>query len=111
MPIGPVRNVARWIEFAGVFIVEENFGTQRIDGTFQWVGDHGIIFINAALPLDRKRLTLAHELGHLVLHTNDLDADVEKQANNFAAEFLIPGKNIKTPQQKITIGEKHESTY
>jgi len=105
MPIGPVRNVARWIEFAGVFIVEENFGTQRIDGTFQWVGDHGIIFINAALPLDRKRLTLAHELGHLVLHTNDLDADVEKQANNFAAEFLMPEHIIKPQLRSLTLGK------
>lgn len=42
------------------------------------------------MPADRKRLTLAHELGHLVLHDNFPGEDAERDANRFAAEFLMP---------------------
>jgi len=97
MPIGPVRNLIRWVESAGIIIVEEDFGTHRIDGMSQWAGDHAVIILNAALPTDRKRLTVAHELGHLVLHTSYVDIGVEEQANQFAAEFLMP-EHVITPQ-------------
>lgn len=36
MPIGPVRNLTRWIESAGVIVIEEHLGTRRIDGLSQW---------------------------------------------------------------------------
>ncbi|MDQ1293744.1 MAG: hypothetical protein QG608_1625 [Actinomycetota bacterium] len=97
MPIGPVRNLIRWVESAGVIVVEEDFGTHRIDGMSQWAGDHAVIILNATLPTDRKRLTIAHELGHLVLHARYIDLDVEDQANQFAAEFLMP-EHIISPQ-------------
>ena len=99
MPIGAVRNLTRWIESAGVVVVEEDFGTHRIDGLSQWASDYPIIMVNARLPVDRKRLTLAHELGHLVLHTQYLDTDMEDQANDFAAEFLMP-KHVIEPELK-----------
>jgi Zn-dependent peptidase ImmA (M78 family) len=50
----------------------------------------------------RARFTVAHELGHLVLHpgivlarslrigTHSFDEDSESQADGFAAEFLMP---------------------
>jgi Zn-dependent peptidase ImmA (M78 family)/transcriptional regulator with XRE-family HTH domain len=45
----------------------------------------------------RQRFDVAHELGHLVMHT---DAEpggrtVEDQANRFAAEFLMPAAEIR----------------
>ena len=95
MPIGPVRNLVRWVESAGVIIVEQDFGTHRIDGLSQWASDYPVIMINGNLPTDRKRLTLAHELGHLVLHSTFIDADIEAQANEFAAEFLMPSHIIE----------------
>ncbi|MHB1787075.1 MAG: ImmA/IrrE family metallo-endopeptidase [Acidimicrobiales bacterium] len=40
---------------------------------------------------DRQRFTLAHELGHLVLHTRRrFVPDPEDEANRFAGAFLIP---------------------
>jgi Zn-dependent peptidase ImmA (M78 family) len=41
MPIGPVRNLIRWVESAGVIVFEEDFGTPRIDGMSQWAGSEG----------------------------------------------------------------------
>lgn len=94
LPIGPVRDLTRWLESAGIIVIEQDFGTHRIDGLSQWASDYPVILVNSAQTPDRRRLTLAHELGHLVLHSTYMDADVEDQANAFAAEFLMPAHVI-----------------
>lgn len=49
------------------------------------------------VPGDRQRFTVAHELGHLALHTGhgspqtaEQAAQIERQANRFASSFLVP---------------------
>lgn len=108
MPIGPVRNMTRWVESAGVIVVEEDFGTHRIDGMSQWAGEYAVIIINNALSTDRKRLTVAHELGHLVLHSQYLDAGAEDEANDFAAELLMPEHVIASQLQRLTLGKSYD---
>jgi Zn-dependent peptidase ImmA (M78 family)/transcriptional regulator with XRE-family HTH domain len=51
-----------------------------------------------AVPGDRQRFTVAHELGHLALHsglgppqTAEDASHVERQAHRFAGAFLAPG--------------------
>lgn len=105
LPIGPIRDLTRWLESAGVIVIEEDLGTRRIDGMSQWANAFPVILISEALPTDRKRLTLAHELGHLVLHNQWIDADVEAQANEFAAELLMPEHLIKPQLRAITLGK------
>jgi Zn-dependent peptidase ImmA (M78 family)/transcriptional regulator with XRE-family HTH domain len=105
MPIGPVRNLTQWIESAGVLIIEEDFQTPRVDGLSQWVDDHPIIMSNSRTPTDRKRWTLAHELGHLVLHISEMGDDPEAEANEFAAEFLMPANVIKPQLRQINLSK------
>lgn len=105
MPIGPVRNLMRWVESAGVIVAEEDFGTHRIDGMSQWAGDHAVMVLNSGLPTDRKRMTVAHELGHLVLHGTYVDVDLEEQAAAFAAEFLMPAAVIAPELTRLTLGK------
>jgi Zn-dependent peptidase ImmA (M78 family)/DNA-binding XRE family transcriptional regulator len=104
MPLGPVVNLTRWLESAGVLVFEEDFGTHRIDGLSQWVGDHPVMLINANAPTDRKRLTGAHELGHLVLHSSTPTEDMEDQASAFAAEFLMPFAEIGSELRRLDLG-------
>lgn len=104
MPIGPVRTLIRWMESAGVVVVEQDFATARIDGACQWAGTDPVVLINAGLPTDRKRWTLAHELGHLVLHADTATDDMEGQANAFAAELLTPEHLIRPLLHDPTIG-------
>lgn len=104
MPVGPVRSLTAWIEAAGCLIVERDFGTERVDGLSQWVDDHPIMLINQTAPTDRKRHTLAHELGHLCLHTQDLGDDPEEDAERFAAEFLMPAAVIRPQLRNLTLG-------
>jgi Zn-dependent peptidase ImmA (M78 family)/DNA-binding XRE family transcriptional regulator len=108
MPMGPVVNLTRWMESAGCLVFEEDFGTQRIDGLSQWVDDHPVILINANSAPDRKRLTKAHELGHLVLHSNAPTEHMEDEANRFAAEFLMPADEIRHELRGLDLGKLRE---
>lgn len=105
MPAGPVRHLAQWLEAAGCLLIGEDFATSRVDGLSQWVGDHPVILFNNVAPPDRVRLTLAHELGHLVLHADALSVDdVEAQANAFAGEFMMPAEVIRPALRNLRIG-------
>jgi len=48
-----------------------------------------VMVVKDGMPGDRQRLSLAHELGHLVLEPVG-DLDEEKAAYRFAGAFLIP---------------------
>lgn len=104
IPAGPVRHLAQWMEAAGCLIIEEDFGTPRVDGLSQWIDDHPVVLANLRSPTDRKRLTFAHELGHLVLHSTNVSPDMEQEANKFAAEFLMPAEVIRPQLRQLTLG-------
>lgn len=105
MPVGPVHSLIRWLEAAGCVVIEEDFGTGRVDGLSQWIDDYPVVMINSQSPTDRKRLTIAHELGHLVLHSVDVTTDVEADANQFAAEFLMPADVIRPQLRTVNLGK------
>jgi Zn-dependent peptidase ImmA (M78 family)/transcriptional regulator with XRE-family HTH domain len=105
LPIGPVRSLTQWVEAAGCLVIEEDFGTARIDGLSQWVEEHPVVLLNSRAPTDRKRLTLAHELGHLCLHSAYISDNVELEANRFAGEFLMPADIIRPQIRNLTLGK------
>lgn len=105
IPIGPVRNLIDWLESAGIVVIEQDFGSPKVDGLSQWAGDHPVIIVNSKVPTDRKRLTLAHELGHLVMHMHYAGDDLEDQANAFAAEFLMPASTIRPELKNLKLGK------
>ncbi|KAA8890590.1 ImmA/IrrE family metallo-endopeptidase [Nocardia colli] len=57
-------------------------------------GEDPLVLLNVGTPAERQRFTLAHELGHMVMHRIPHPAQ-EKQANDFAAEFLMPVREIR----------------
>lgn len=88
-----------------------------ISGMLEKDRDGYLISVNAADPLTRQRFTLAHEIGHYMLHRNligdGLDDDrayrsaqigkyhntfigpaEETEANKFAANLLMPKKMV-----------------
>ncbi len=94
LPLGPIKNLTKIIEGAGVIIIECDFLDIPMDATSIALGDMPpVIFINKDVPGDRWRFTLAHELAHLVMH--DIPKpEMEDEADQFAAEFLVPGAEI-----------------
>ena len=106
IPMGPIANMMTVIEAAGVIIVRSNLESPKISAiSLDRVGTYpSIIILNTTLPADRERFTLAHELGHLVMHsaltTND---DAEAQADQFAAEFLMPANEIRSQLRAMSL--------
>jgi Zn-dependent peptidase ImmA (M78 family)/DNA-binding Xre family transcriptional regulator len=102
----PVDRIVHVLERHGIivyFIRLEGESSEKIDGlTINTPKGYPLIIVNEDVPNDRKRFTLAHELGHWVMHTrcpesNEIHDDVqEMQANQFAAEFLMPMMRCKS---------------
>lgn len=95
VPIGPIGNLADLVESAGVVIVTVEDVPAKFDG-MSWrptAKCPAIIFVSKHMPADRFRFTVAHELGHLCLHTIPTDS-MEDEANAFASEFLMPRDEI-----------------
>lgn len=69
-----------------------------------------VVVVGSRWPGDRQRFTLAHELGHLVVHGRLAgNMDEEKAANRFAGAFLAPRDAIyKTLGRKRKLLELQE---
>jgi Zn-dependent peptidase ImmA (M78 family) len=90
-----VKNLVTVIESAGGVAFKFPFGTSDIDAISQWPdGSPPLFFINSSVDADRARFSLAHELGHMVMH-QQMTETAEEEANRFAAEFLMPAKDIR----------------
>jgi IrrE N-terminal-like domain len=78
------------VERAGVIIGLSQFGGASISGvTFRVPGKPPLVLLDALHPGDRQRYTLAHELGHLVMHRSPTPT-MESEATEFASAFLMP---------------------
>jgi Zn-dependent peptidase ImmA (M78 family) len=62
------------------------------------------VLLNSEPPTDRQRWTLAHELGHLCMHASYIGDQPEKDADSFAAEFLMPAEVIRPQLRNLTMG-------
>lgn len=96
---GAINNLTQVLEDNGLFLINFDFNTERVDGmSILANGKFPVVFSNKRSLGDRQRFTLAYELGHLVMHlqTNpSFTRDISHEANEFAAEFLMPEKDIK----------------
>lgn len=94
LPRGPIKNLTQVVEDAGCVIELFDFGVGKIDALALGGGTtHPVVFLNRAYPIDRRRFSLAHEVGHLVLHRS-ITETVEDEANVFAGALLMPAEDI-----------------
>lgn len=95
VPPGPIPNLTALAEAAGVVVVHSDLGQSSVSGvTFAVPGLPPVIVLNSEQPADRLRFTLAHELGHLVMHRFPTP-HMEDEANAFAGALLMPAKDIR----------------
>jgi Zn-dependent peptidase ImmA (M78 family)/transcriptional regulator with XRE-family HTH domain len=103
LPPGPVSNLTKAIEDAGGIVLRFDFETNKVDAVSQWVlGSPPIFFVNSTTPADRMRFSLAHEVGHIVMHQLPTD-DMEREADRFASEFLMPEALIAGQLEDVTL--------
>ncbi len=99
VPEGRIDNLVDIIENNGIIILKIPFNHTKLDGlTFFTSNSYPIIYLNYNQPADRLNFSLAHELGHLIMHLNfrpNSDRNVELEAHRFASEFLMPEREIK----------------
>jgi len=103
LPMGPIENLTQVVESAGCIIFHCDFGTRMMDGLSISMPKYPpMIFINKDIPGDRLRFTIAHELGHIVMHEY-YTPTMEDEANEFASEFLMPQQDIRHELTRVSI--------
>ncbi|BAM02438.1 helix-turn-helix domain-containing protein [Phycisphaera mikurensis] len=95
---GPVDNLVRTVEDCGGLVIDHDLEIDNVDALCHWrPGLPKLFFLNGNRPGDRMRLSLAHELGHTVMHLGrDTELKLaEEQAQRFAAAFLLPSADFR----------------
>ncbi|WP_082549693.1 helix-turn-helix domain-containing protein [Mesorhizobium sp. Root552] len=94
IPDGPIANLTDYCERAGILVIWCDL-EKGIDGVTMRVRDlPPCIFLNRNVPPDRMRASLAHELGHVIMHRIPTE-NIEDEANAFAAELMVPEKQFR----------------
>lgn len=88
---GPIPNLVRAAERSGVIVSKARENIEGVDAVSFWL-TRPVICLIPNSPGDRQRFSMAHELGHLVLHRRrDVPArQAEREANRFAGALLMP---------------------
>ena len=98
----PIPHLTRALERSGVYVAVLDFSAElhakQHDAFSTWVGptlDWALIGVRAASSWERTRLSIAHEVGHLVMHYIRRDGDLESEAYAFGAELLMPSAVLR----------------
>ncbi|HJA22953.1 MAG TPA: XRE family transcriptional regulator [Candidatus Limosilactobacillus intestinavium] len=96
----PINNLTKLVEANGIIISQANLRENKIDAVSKWIADRPFILLTDNRESGvRRRFNIAHELGHILLHSNidsiyelsntDMNR-LENQANIFASNLLLP---------------------
>ncbi len=93
---GPLRDLSAIMELHGFILVRESVSCADMDAVSCWQNGRPYVLFSADISSGpRSAFNLAHELGHIILHssvevTTHNIKKLEKQANRFASAFLLP---------------------
>lgn len=106
----PIENLVETLEdkYIRVVLIEAD---PEFDASLVWGnGNIPVIVANKALPGDRQRLSICHELGHLILESGP-EVDLERAAMRFAGAFLVPANVVRRElgekRRNISVHELH----
>jgi len=97
--LDPIPNMTELLEEKGLKVLTVRL-PDRVSGFTCLVkrpkaADLPVIVVNNQFSLERRRLTLAHELAHRLLDCEGMsEKEVEKAANLFAGAFLMPKEHL-----------------
>lgn len=107
LPKGRIENLTQTMEDNGIIVIELDFDEMEGFSAFSKDG-YPLIFINNNRPGDRDLFTKAHELFHIIAHFGQKiseDRDIDKEAHEFASEFLLPTNEIQHDLVKLNISK------
>jgi len=101
LPDGPVRHLVATAEARGIVVaVRPLREIDAVDAFSVVIVERPIIITTPRRSgnVFRHRFSIAHEIGHLLLHrdTEEHSAAIEKEADEFAAAFLTPAAAMDT---------------
>jgi Zn-dependent peptidase ImmA (M78 family) len=97
--LDPIPNMTELLEEKGLKVLTVHL-PDRVSGFTCLVkrpdaADLPVIVVNSHFSLERRRLTLAHELAHRLIDGEGMsEKEVEKAANLFAGAFLMPKEHL-----------------
>ncbi len=99
--LGPISDLTLLMENNGIIIINMPLNVKAEDAFSQWQSNNEVPVVVMVAEDGRNcrdRFSLAHELGHLILHrkVSDPFTDlklIEHQANRFASSFLMPARS------------------
>jgi Zn-dependent peptidase ImmA (M78 family)/DNA-binding XRE family transcriptional regulator len=94
--LNPIPNLIDLLESKGILVIVTSADEANMfDGLQAHIGEQPVIVVSLQWPGCRQRFTLAHELGHLLLHDKlPVGMDEEKACNRFASAFLLPKEGM-----------------
>ncbi len=99
----PLDNLVQTAEDRGVVVISWD-KDDKFDGLSGWCGEYPVTVINTKRARDRIRFNLAHEIGHLVMDTSEVNVKQEELlAHRFAAALLVPANHAY-----VELGGKRE---
>lgn len=104
----------------GIEIHEQHFPLEfaNVSGFINIEKGRPVMYVNASEPAARRKFTVAHELGHWIMHEDKIRQDpqkailfrmaigaankdpLEREANAFAAELLVPMEMLEKNKDK-----------
>jgi Zn-dependent peptidase ImmA (M78 family)/DNA-binding XRE family transcriptional regulator len=97
VPRGPAPNLVELLEEHGIVVIRLPLESADVDAFSLPFADRPVIVLGSDKnDRARSRFDAAHELGHLVIHGDQIWGlpEVEQQAHQFAAAFLLPKEVI-----------------
>jgi Zn-dependent peptidase ImmA (M78 family) len=123
-PPVPVDEIARKL---GLEIESRKFADNEFSGILVREGDRAVVGVNASHAPTRQRFSIAHEIGHFLLHEGDrifidrsynvslrnaessLGTNIEEiEANTFAANLLVPEQFLRNDPDAMDIDLEDE---
>ncbi len=107
----PIDRITLTMEDRGCIVVGLSLESNGFDGLSGWVNAGiPVTVTNTAIPDDRRRYNLAHELGHIFMDCSEVSGKQEEQfAHRFAAAFLVPAfvarKELGTGRRSLNVDE------
>jgi Zn-dependent peptidase ImmA (M78 family) len=107
----PLESLTQTIEDHGGVVVEVGEVVAAFDGLSGLAdGKHPVIVVNAHAPADRRRYTLAHEIGHLAMTCEEVpEREQEPLAHRFAGAFIVPARvarrELGTRRRRLDLNE------
>ena len=109
--INALPNVIELLEDKEIKVIEID-ADEDFDGFSGWAtGNIPVIVINSKFPVERKRFTALHELGHLLLsfNSNLVEKEIERLCHRFAGAMLMPEETflleLGAQRNKISLSE------